>query len=84
MIGDTTGRSASLGALSIPPQIPTPGLAVTNGYDSYIDVLDKICFFRLVVITVQAGMGKTRAQNEAISKQPFCDDRRLHRTAVVS
>ncbi|MCX4763848.1 hypothetical protein OG562_23335 [Streptomyces sp. NBC_01275] len=84
MIGGTTGRSASLGALSIAPQIPTPGLAVTNGHDGHIDVLGKIRFFRQVVITVQAGVGKTRAQNEAISKQPFCDGRRLHSTTVVS
>ena len=34
-------------------------------------------------ITVQEGVGKTRAQNEAISKQPFRDGRRLHGTTVV-
>ncbi|MGW0945176.1 hypothetical protein ACWD4O_21850 [Streptomyces sp. NPDC002623] len=84
MIGGATGRSASLGALSIAPQIPKPGLAVKNGYDSHIDVLSKICVFRQAVITVQACAGKTRAQNEAISKQPPCGDRRLHRTAAVS
>ncbi|MFC4506445.1 MULTISPECIES: hypothetical protein [Streptomyces] len=46
--------------------------------------IGKISFFHQVVITVQAGVGKTWAQNEAMSKQPFRDDRRLQETAVVS